>query len=225
MNGATGNGPIRKLATDDNRGEIVNELSAAVARGQINLDEFEERSTHAWSARYVDELLQLVADITDNPGSLVGQGFPHARSTANDSPTHPSQAVARARGQITGQSDGSSLSLSIIGGAERSGNWVCPNTHTTIAVMGGNVVDLREARFESGEIRINAFTVMGGIEIVVPEGVRVICDGVGLMGGFGTSVDKKAVVQPASLPDNAPVVRINGLAIMGGVSVITRPRD
>lgn len=223
MTGAGADEPIRKLATDDNRSQAVTELSAAVARGQLTLDEFEGRSAQAWSARHVDELLTLLADISDTPAHFQ-PGLPAAQHHSPTTAT-AAQAVARARSQITGQPEGSKLSLSIMGGAERSGNWLCPTTHISITVMGGNVVDLREASFESGDITITAFTLMGGIEIIVPEGVRVICDGIGLMGGFGATVHKEARIRPSSLPADAPVVRVKGLAVMGGVGVTTKPRD
>lgn len=229
MNSAGAEEPVRKLATDDNRSHTVTELSAAVARGQLTLDEFEERSTRAWAARYVDELIRLIDDVTDGPAhfpqSYQPAAFNQPAPPEQHSPTGPSQAVARVRSQITGQPQGSQLSLSIMGGAERSGNWLCPSTHASIAVMGGNVVDLREARFESGEITINTFTLMGGIDIIVPEGVQVICDGMGLMGGFGATVDQQATIRPSSLPADAPVVRVRGLAIMGGVTITTKARD
>lgn len=222
MTGITGSDPLRKRATDDNRSDTVNELSAALSRGQLTIDEFDERSGQAWSARYTDELLSLLIDITDMPGDLPTHMDPR-QPAADGNPT--SQAVARARSQVTGHQGGSAWSISVLGGAERAGNWPCPSDHTSITVMGGNLVDLREASFESATTNIKAFALMGGIEIIVPEGVRVICDGFGLMGGFGATVDKSATVPPSSLPHDAPVVKVTGLALMGGISVTTKPRE
>lgn len=226
MNETTGREPVRKRATDDLRASTIEELSAAVARGQLTLEEFDARSAQAWAARFVDELSALIIDATDTPAALAVSPAAGAIATEDGDINRAgvAQAVERAKHQISGRADGSALSLSIMGGAERKGNWLCPNTHTTITVMGGNLVDLRDAYFQSGEIRINAFALMGGIEIIVPEGVRVICDGIGLMGGFGAEVHKETRIHPGSLPVDAPIVRVGGLAIMGGVSVITKPR-
>lgn len=225
-------GPVRKLATDGNRNQTVDELSAAVARGQLTLAEFEERSGQAWRARHVDELTALISDVHDDPAQLLGQTFPGARPLPVPFPQHPPApapdartAVALVRNRITGSPDGSEMSLSFMGGAERKGGWLCPNTHTSMTFWGGNTLDLREAMLQSDHIQINAYAVMGGIEIIVPEGVRVICDGVGVMGGFDQSVDKGVTVRPSTLPADAPVVRVTGLAFMGGVSVIVRPLD
>lgn len=240
MNDATDHiEPPRKLAADDDRRRVTDELSAALGRGQLQFDEFEERSALAWSCRYRDELLPLVADIHDSPETLAGlrpnvpatptpnQPMPFTTSGGDSTqvPVTARTAVDQVRSRITGQTDGSELSFSMMGGATRKGDWLVANTHTSITVMGGNAVDLREARFETGEIRIYAFAVMGGIEIIVPEGVRVVSDGIGIMGGFDSSVHKHATIRPSELPADAPVVRVSGLAVMGGVSVITKPRD
>lgn len=229
--GAAEHEPVRKLSADADRRRVTDELSEALGRGQLEFAEFEERSARAWACRYRDELVSLVADVHDSPETVAG-----LRPSTPDSPVpfagerspgrfSPRQAVELVKGRITGQADGSALSVSMMGGASRSGDWLCPNNHTSITVMGGNAIDLREARFESGEIRIMAFAVMGGIEIIVPEGVRVICDGMGIMGGFDASVDKEASVRPADLPADAPVVRVGGIALMGGIGVVTKPRE
>ncbi|MGP6174856.1 DUF1707 SHOCT-like domain-containing protein [Corynebacterium sp. A21] len=234
--------PIRKLASDEDRQRVTNELSAALGRGQLDFAEFDERSTAAWACRYRDELIPLVADVHDDPQVLAGlkppkPAYPTAAIPApfeghspagSPSPVRgllsPRQAVDLVRSRITGESTGSGLSASVMGGAVRNGDWLVPRIHTTITVMGGNDIDLREARFESGEIEIRAFALMGGIGITVPEGVRVICDGFALMGGFDAAIDKKATIRPADLPPDAPVVRVTGFALMGGIGVITKPR-
>ncbi|WP_080793365.1 DUF1707 SHOCT-like domain-containing protein [Corynebacterium pacaense] len=228
MSDTVGAGAPRKRATDDLRNATVGELSAALSRGQLTLVEFEERSTLAYSARFMDELQDLIADVRldASPSHFALQAPGTATpGTATPGAGTASGAVALIRSRITGQPGGSGLSLSLMGGATRAGNWLCPSSHSSITVMGGNVIDLREATFESGEIRITAFALMGGIEIIVPEGVRVRCDGVGIMGAFEASVDKTATVQPGSLPADAPTVQVSGVALMGGVSVVTRPRD
>ncbi|MFP7364848.1 DUF1707 domain-containing protein [Corynebacterium callunae] len=232
MSDLPANYPIRRRATDTDRNNTVTELSAALSRGQLDITEFEERSSQACSARFVDELAPLLADVTITPDLLPYSSNspdqhvePHlsaSKSTFNSQTA--TQAVARVRAQITGTPGGSSLSISVMGGAERKGNWVCPTNHTSLALMGGNALDLREALLESDHIHINAFAVMGGIDIIVPEGVRVICNGLGLMGGFGSTVDKSAIIQPGNLPADAPVVTVSGLALMGGVTVITKAR-
>ena len=49
--------------------------------------------------------------------------------------------------------------------------------------MGGSDLDLRQARFPTGEARVTAVAIMGGSDIWVPEGARVELSGFALMGG------------------------------------------
>lgn len=232
------NEPPRKLASDEDRRRVTDELSAALGRGQLQFDEFDERSTTAWSCRYRDELIHLIADVHDQPDAVLGvhrglpaqpppgEAVPFAAGSDSGAPVPLSarSAVDRVRRRVTGEKDGSEISFSMMGGASRNGDWLCSRTHTSITAMGGNDIDLRDARFESGETRIYAFAIMGGIDVIVPEGVRVVCDGFGVMGGFDSHVDKRATVRPTDLPPDAPVVRVSGMALMGGVTVVTKPR-
>lgn len=96
--------------------------------------------------------------------------------------------------------------------------------HTSVAVMGGNTIDLREARLAAQETVINAVTLMGGVEIIVPEDVRVIDNGASLMGGFEARDHESCTLPLADLPADAPVIRVRGLAFMGGVEIIRAAR-
>ena len=69
------------------------------------------------------------------------------------------------------------------------------------------------------EIGIRATTVLGGIEIIVPPEMRVVDSGIAILGGreiVGNSAE-------ASSPD-APVLRIEGACILGGIEVKRKPR-
>mgnify|MGYP002653440455 CR=1 FL=1 len=66
--------------------------------------------------------------------------------------------------------------------------------------------------------QLEATAIMGGVEIKMPDGVTVEIGGLGIMGGFSGRSQK------ASRP-GAPVVRVTGLALMGGVDVKYVPRE
>lgn len=132
-------------------------------------------------------------------------------------------AVAKAH--VTGETGGSTFSVAVMFGADQGGDWICPPTHYSIAVMGGVGVDLRRARFEAHETEIVAVAIMGGIEIIVPEDIRLTVQGTGLMGGFGTSKSRDVVIAGHDLPPDAPRVRVTGIALMGGVDVRRVPRS
>jgi predicted membrane protein len=73
-------------------------------------------------------------------------------------------------------------------------------------------MDLREARFSQRDVKIRAYAILGGVNIVVPEDIEVDVGGLGIMGEFDHKETGTGV-------PNAPRLRISGLAVMGGVSV------
>ena len=105
-----------------------------------------------------------------------------------------------------------------MGGTSRKGLWEVGPTHTAFAVMGGVDIDLRQARFTSGETVIRAYAIWSGIDIYVNAHTRVIVDGIGIMGAFDQARDK---VAPELGPDS-PLVRVTGFALMAGITVHRR---
>ena len=79
--------------------------------------------------------------------------------------------------------------------------------------MGGCELDLRHAEIDGPEIVITAVAFMGGIDIVVPEGIEVDLTGVPIMGG------KDLRVRDVAPTPGAPRVRVRAFPIMGGVTV------
>lgn len=206
----TNSQPPRKRASDALRHQTADTLAAAFAEGQLSTAEFDERTADAWRATFTDELEPLVADLS-----------PVARHEAVSSQSEHSDALS----YLTDQPGGSSLSLAIMGGTEKTGDWHIASTHMSFAVMGGNSLDLRQARLSARDTVIDAFAVMGGIEIIVPEDVRVIDDGIGIMGGFGISNHRSCTLTQKNVPADAPVVRIRGFALMGAVDIIRAARN
>lgn len=98
----------------------------------------------------------------------------------------------------------------------REGDWT-PNRVTVLkAIMADVHIDLRDATFVDREIELDLMCVMASVQIFVPPGVRVECDGVGFMGEFSGRHDDSRT------DDDAPIVRVRGSAIMGTVKVETR---
>jgi hypothetical protein len=81
--------------------------------------------------------------------------------------------------------------------------------------FGGTILDLRKATPAPTGIYIDALIVFGGLNLVVPHGWRVVFDGSILGGGFDDST------QTTSDPD-APIVRLGGLVVAGGIRAVTR---
>jgi hypothetical protein len=102
--------------------------------------------------------------------------------------------------------------VAVMGGAERKGRWRPARRTNVVTVMAGAALDLRDAEIEGGELEITAVSIMGGIEVTVPEGVEVELSGFALMGGNGGPKD-------AAVAPGAPVVRVRAYSLMGGVGV------
>ena len=82
-------------------------------------------------------------------------------------------------------------------------------------MIGGYDLDFREAQLGPGVTAVHAFAVIGGAKVFVPPGVRVECSGACIIGGF----NHKGWVTSTTDPE-APVIRVTGAAIIGGVDVI-----
>ena len=66
-------------------------------------------------------------------------------------------------------------------------------------------------------VELKAVAVFGGVEITVPEGLRLEVEGVGIFGGFSHQTGEEG-------DPGAPLVRITGVAFFGGVDVKRGPR-
>ncbi len=193
------NDPGRMRASDTDRERVAQVLHKAAADGRLDLHELDERLGATYSAKTYGELVPITADLGVPPPAAM----PAVRQTA---------ALDRIGGV-----PGSTVSFAFWSGCDRKGDWVVPRYHNAVAIMGGVTLDLTQARFAEAEVTINVFAFWGGVDIIVPEEVTVIVSGMGFMGAF-----ENRTTSTPSVP-GGPVVRITGLALMGGVDV-KRPK-
>ena len=104
-----------------------------------------------------------------------------------------------------------------MGSASRRGPFRTVGSFSAIAVMGGDNIDLREAEIESGELTIKVFSVMGVVNIYVPDTVEVDLGGVSIL---GANREEGAHRQR---PADAAVIRVRGFSLMGGATVFRVP--
>ncbi|WP_277100612.1 DUF1707 SHOCT-like domain-containing protein [Corynebacterium riegelii] len=215
---STANEPRKRLSSAA-RQAATDALAAAYADGQLTTEEFDLRTKQAWGATYADEVEHLTADL-DVPSNddLLPQNMPYA-------PLAPKANTSRALSMVTGERGGSAISVSVMSGVGRSGDWLVAPSHFSLALMGGTDLNLLKARFTEANTRINTLALMGGIRIIVPEDVRVLSEGFALMGGFEIHDDKSVTISQHDLPANAPTLTIGGLALMGGVEVVRMARN
>jgi uncharacterized protein DUF1707 len=109
--------------------------------------------------------------------------------------------------------------VAILSGATRKGSWTVPPAMNVVTILGGVELDFREATLPAGEITLSAVCVLGGMEITVPPEMHVIDNGVAILGGREVTADSDESVQPG-----APVLRISGFCLLGGVEVKRKAR-
>jgi Domain of unknown function (DUF1707)/Cell wall-active antibiotics response 4TMS YvqF len=109
--------------------------------------------------------------------------------------------------------------VAVFGGISRKGRWHPEPVTRILAVFGGAELDLREAALPGREITIDAVAVFGGVSITVPPEMRVIDTGSAIMGGRDISGETTESGRP-----DAPVLRITGTCVFGGVEVKRRLR-
>ena len=176
--------PSQQRISDMERHQVAEVLRQAAGEGRIDPEELDHRLEAAFTAKTYAELVPLTADL---PATSAGH-LPVQR---------PGQVVAGAAHQS---------SFAMMSTTRRRGPWQVGPQHRARAVMGGVVIDLREAILSSREVTIHASVVMGSVDVVVDERAVVICDGKAFMGDFSES---RSRVEPRPQPDS-PVVRVAG---------------
>lgn len=194
-------------ASDAERERVAEALREAVAEGRLTMEEFDERLEAAYTARTHADLEPLVRDLPV-PAALAHHAARPVAAGEGADPTWPERIGAPAT---------SRWGVGVLGGFQRAGRWVMPRAFTSVVVMGGGEIDLREARFEDRDVVVRCFALMGGVSVLVPPDVEVNVTGIGIMGGF----DQKATGDGAP---GAPRVTVTGLAIWGGVGVERKRR-
>jgi hypothetical protein len=183
------------------REHVIQQLCEHFAHDNLSAEALEDRLDRAHRAASLDELRTLVSDLP----VVAADAAPV---------TGPRTYVSPATGAHVAERQ---IIVGIMGGAEKTGVWTPAKQIFVVALMGGAELDFREARFGPGVTEVIVFAVMGGAELIVPPGVHVDLNGVALMGGFS-----QTGTAPLPTDPNAPVLRIGGFALMGGVEVKIR---
>ncbi len=188
--------PAEQRISDQERQQVAEVLRQAAGEGRIDVDELDKRLDATFAARTYAELVPITADL---PRANIG-ALPVPRSSALAAgPVHES-------------------SFAMMSTTRRRGPWQVGTQHKAFALMGGVVLDLREAVVPGQEVTINASVVMGSVDVLVDEHAVVICDGRAFMGDYSES---RSRIQAQRRPDS-PVVRVRGRALMGRVNVKRR---
>jgi hypothetical protein len=180
--------------SDADRERVAERLRDAAGEGRLTIEELDERVELAYAARTGSDLTPLTADLPETaPGA--------------DTPARRGAGKMRR------------WTVALMGGGNLRGRWLAGRKLTSIAVMGGGEIDLRNAVLTEGDLHITIFAFMGGVDVVVPPGIDVELTGFALMGGNDSNVP------PQDLPPGARRVHVRAVSIMGGSGVRMKRRD
>jgi hypothetical protein len=143
--------------SDAERDATLRTLGDHAAVGRLTLDELEDRSGRALTAKTRGDLATLTSDLPVEGGT-------------------PSPPSARTRQPVRWM-------VAIMSESNRRGRFRAVGSINAVAIMGSAEIDLREAEIEGGELTLNVFSLMGGANIYVPDSVDMEVGGFSLMGG------------------------------------------
>jgi hypothetical protein len=165
--------------------DAILRLQAAFGDGRVDEKDFGERMGRALTAKTHGELSAILFDLPDA------------------SVTPPVPAVARRLHKAT----------AIFSGIEQRGRFILPSRFFITAIMGGYLLDLSQAQFESAESTVHITAIMGGVQVAVPTGIRIMVSGSPIMGGISQNLCTD------HLPQDAPYIHIIAKAILGGIEI------
>ena len=175
-------------ATDADRERTAQVLRASGANGQLTVDELDERVEAAYAAKTRGELERLVEDLGET------------RDRPADVPVRPGD-------------DGTHWVVSVMGGSDRKGRWRLGRTCTVVNVMGGSDLELNDAEFAADVVELRIFSLMGGSDVWIPEGLDVEVSEFAFMGGNEIRIGE------ARPGDGGPLLRLKLISIMGGTTI------
>ncbi len=194
------------VALRDTRERVIACLSDEFAHDRLELEEFERRLGIAHRSDSLAELQKLTSDLEAEAAALVVAAPAPLAAPVGSPATALAPASRRAEQTLA----------AVLGGTTRHGHWTPPQRLRVVAVMGGVELDFREAALAPGVTEIHATVFMGGVSIIVPPQLAVEMDGIAIMGGFAHT--ERA---PAQRDPDRPVLRVTGVAVMGGVDIRT----
>lgn len=185
---------------DELRDQVMDVLVKHYSLERVSLEEFERRTDLVSKAATKAELLRQVADLPELPdeGRSRRQAQPSASWRVGSGNARPSD-----------------FSIAIFSGSDYKGVWQAPRSLTSLCVFGGSSIDLRKAVVPAEGVTISCLCIFGGVDVIVPPGMRVLVRGLGIFGGFDRTSNE--VDDPY-----APTIVVEGLALFGGVSVKVR---
>ena len=190
---------------DAKRKRTVDALCEHFANDALQLDDFEARVDMAHRAKTPEELRQILLDLPSGDLPIRAEDaskLPMARP-------EPGVPASRVKERDT--------IVAVLSASKRMGRWIPARKSTVVGVVGSVELDYRDALLGPGVTEVMAVAVLGNVEVLVPPGLYVECEGMAVLGNIEQVEDTLLEVDP-----DAPMLRIKGVAVLGNVEVRTR---
>ena len=201
----TEEGTVNRVDLEAKRERTVDALCEHFANDVFKVEEFERRVDAAHRAQTLEELREILLDLPsgDLPIRVEDASkLPMARP-------EPSVPASRVKDRDT--------IVAVLSMSQRKGRWIPARRSTVVGVLGSVELDYREARLGPGVTEVRAVAVVGSVEILVPPGLYVECEGMAVLGNIEHVEDIPLEVDP-----DAPMLRIRAVSVLGNVEVRVR---
>ena len=196
--------PIQSPNIEVIREQAVELLMDHFAKDVMDLKEFEGLLDAANRCSTAGELRELLSKLPPVESSEPATDMIPARGGG---PVVVDAARVRGHGALMG----------ILCRTIRAGRWIPARKNFALGVLAGISLDFREALLGPGITDLKVLTILGGVEIIVPPEMAVEVDGMALLGTWKHETDVPLRTNP-----DLPTLRVQGLAILGGVNVEVR---
>ncbi|NED99819.1 DUF1707 SHOCT-like domain-containing protein [Phytoactinopolyspora halotolerans] len=220
------NSPAELRCSDVDRERVAEALRQAAGEGRLTLTELEERLDATFKARTYGDLQPITRDLPQGPYPMPSAPTSSAPASGAASPEqqwhgHPGAAPSPPTGQPRPMAPRPGPGVparkeqinAILGEEKRRGRWEVPARLDVVPILGSVELDFTEAVVRAPEVEIRIGVVLGGVTIVVPEGIDVRMDSItNVLGERKMKLD-------APVTPGAPVLRISGFVMLGEVTV------
>lgn len=179
--------------------EVIDVLVHNYSHGYISNEAFERRLDKVIETTSHQTMVDQIADLDATPNEHIKQQKQQQFAVNyNDEASEASETI-----------------INILGGSDRSGQWVVPKVIKVYSILGGSTIDFTDARFNSPNVKVQIINILGGDKIYVPENVNVVTKAFCILGG----IDNKA---PSIASRQAPTITIEGLILFGALDIKIR---
>lgn len=204
---------------DGRRARLQQRLENAVARGDLNIDEYSDLCAAVWDTSHDEDSPELDAiagrlERLDEARARTNPGQGHDGPGASISP-HRNLPAGRHTIGVTPPADRQKGSPAIFGDHEIEGRWAPQPETTWWSVFGETKIDLTEADFPGERLVLDVQSSFSEVRVTVPRGTRVVVNATAILSEVKQRQDPDAEA-------NGLTVVIDGVLIFGELKIRER---